>query len=178
MHFVFTKILIFTLFISNCLAKVDPPNYNFSLDALEIFNPGKNLNDIQKKYGKGELIEATGDLKTYKFYVAQIRYKFPVYVQVFKGISLDFFARLPTYFSHDLFHQSIINRIGKQDKFFKVEANALYQWLNKNGNTYNYSGTCTITCFPLYFSTNTENPPIEVSGYNPMINKLSSIKTR
>lgn len=176
MHFAFTKILIFTLLISSCLAKVDPPNYNFSLDALKVFDPGSELKNIQAKYGKGELIQDGGDLKTYKFYVAQIRYKFPVYVQLYKGKSLDFFARLPNYFSHDLFHQSIINRIGKQDKFFKIEANALYRWTNKNGNNYAYSGTCTITCFPLYFSTTIAKPPAEASGYKPMINKLSGIK--
>jgi len=178
----FLKKIITTILISYCVlvneanSKVEPANYNFSLDALKVFLPGTDYNTVVKKYGKGEVVDGGSPIITYKYYVAQIRYKFPVYVQVFEGKVLDFFARLPTYFSHDLFHQAIINRYGKQDLYKKVEENALYTWKDEKGIRFIYSGTCTITCFPLYFSGLIKNPPAEAGGYKPLINKFSELK--
>jgi hypothetical protein len=84
-------------------AKVDPPNYNFSLETLEDFFPDKNLDDLQKKYGKPDQMGKQGQVETLRFFVAHIRYKFPVIVQVQQGKVLDFFAKLPSYFLHDVF---------------------------------------------------------------------------
>jgi hypothetical protein len=128
-------------------AKVEPPNYDFSLTALDPFLPGKNVAEA----GKGEPVHSTNGMKTVKFMVAHIRYKFPVIVQEKGGIINDFFARLPSYFLHDLFFQSLVNRYGKQTSYKRVGEEAVYSW-DKDGNTHVYSAACTITCFPIFYS--------------------------
>lgn len=157
------------LFVNAADSKVDPPNYNFSLDSLEIFKPGSTKASITAKYGKGEVLN-DGDITLVKYYVSQIRYKFPVFVQLKAGVSVGFFARLPNYFSHDLYHQSLINRYGKQTKYHKQENHAVYSWSNQNGITRTYQGACTITCFPIYYSV--EITGLEESLLKKMIKKI------
>lgn len=132
-------------------AKVEAPNYNFSLETLADFMPEKDLSELEKKYGKPEQMNDLRGVLTKKFYVAQIRYKFPVMVQDQQGKVLDMFARLPSYFLHDIFHQALINRMGKQTTYKKVGEEAVYTW-NFQGNTHIYSASCTITCFPIFYS--------------------------
>jgi hypothetical protein len=138
--------------VNTAFSKVDPPNYNFSLDKLEPFTPNKTYEELTKVLGKGELIDDEGESKIYRYVIAHVRYKFPVYVQVKKGVIQDFYARFPTYFLHDLFHQSLINRYGKQDKYHRQENDAIYIWENAKGVKIIYSGACTVTCFPNYVS--------------------------
>jgi len=170
------KIFLFLIlsFSLNLNAEVKPANYDFSLESLKVFKPGSTRAAFEKKYGKGEVWKEENKTVILKYYVAQIRYKFPVYVQVFDGKVVDFFARLPTYFLHDLFHQSIINRVGKQDKYFRVENNALYKWVNKKGIDYTYSGTCTITCFPIFYSEALNKPPGGMNRYKPLVEQFNS----
>lgn len=154
----FLSQLTFVIAISTLLlpfsgfAKVDPPNYDFSLDTLKVFMPGEKLEDLKKKYSKTlELQKSERGVSLYKVYVKQLRYKFPVFFQIKDSVVIDFYARLPAYFLHDIFHQSVINRFGKQDKYFKKEEAAVYIW-NKKENIHVYSGGCTITCFPIYYT--------------------------
>ncbi len=162
------------LTIQAATAKVDPPNYNFSLDTFNDFWPGKTLDSLQKKYGKGTLIKTEGSVTSYRFLVEQLRYKFPVFVQIHQNKVLDFYGRLPTYFLHDVFHQSIINRFQKQDSYKKIEQNAIYIWKNKKNARIIYSGTCTITCFPLYFTAVTTSIPSELEKYQSLFKQFSS----
>lgn len=167
--------LFFLIFITVPLsAKVEPPNYNFSLDTFNDFWPGASLTAIEKKYGKGLLVKNIAPIKTYKFSVEQLRYKFPVFIQVYQGKILDFYGRLPTYFLHDIFHQSIINRYGVQDIYKKIEQNAIYIWKNKKNARIIYSGTCTITCFPIYFTGITTTPPAELGKYQSLFKQFAS----
>jgi hypothetical protein len=138
--------------VNSAFGKVDPPNYNFSLNKLEPFTPNKTLASIEKILGKGELIEDNGETKIIRYMISHVRYKFPVYVQLKKDIVLDFYARFPTYFLHDLFHQSLINKFGKQTKYHRQENDAVYIWEKVKGFRIVYSGACTITCFPNYVS--------------------------
>jgi hypothetical protein len=135
-------------------AKVEAPNYDFSLDTLADFMPDKKISDVEKKYGKSEVVNDKSGTLTLKFYVAHIRYKFPVIVQTKDGIILDFFARLPSYFLHDVFFQSLVNRLGKQDFYRKVGEEAVYSW-DKKPLKHIYSAACTITCFPIFYSVHT-----------------------
>jgi len=144
-------ILILTLSLK-AYSKVDPPNYDFSLDKLKTFMPGEKLEEIKKTYPNGELYSKNGLTETHKYYVEHLRYKFPVFVQYESGIVTDFFARLPSYFLHDVFHQSIINRYGKQSQYKKYEESAVYTWNDISGNKHIYFGSCTITCFPIYYT--------------------------
>lgn len=154
---------------SEALGQIEPPNYNFSLDTLGDFYPGKKLQDIEKKYGKGEVQFDKGASKIYKFYVSHVRYRFPVFVNIFQGESVAFFARLPTYFLHDVFHQSLINRYGKQDEYSKVGNAANYTWNNKNNLKLIYQGQCTMTCFPMYLSGEMVAPPQGFPGTTDII---------
>jgi hypothetical protein len=132
-------------------AKVDPPNYDFSIETLADFYPGKSLDELEKKYGRPAPMRKNGATQTVTFSVTQIRYKFPVVVQAREGKVLDFFAKLPSYFLHDIFFQSLVNRLGKQNSFKKVGEEAVYQW-EKDSLKHVYSAACTITCFPIFYT--------------------------
>lgn len=152
MKFQLSIIIIFTLFTNFLYGKVDPPNYNFSLEELDAFMPGKALQEIEKKYKFKEVVFKDDTYITYKFFIEHIRYKFPILVQFQKGIVTDFHARLPQYFLHDIFHQSLINRLGSQDIYKKKEEQAIYIWKNKNNLRHYYAGGCSITCFPIFYA--------------------------
>ncbi len=152
-------------------AKVDPPNYNFSLDALSAFFPGKKLDEIKKAHPNSELVKKEGNTEQYLFWIEHLRYKFPLYVQVNNNVVLDFHARLPHYFLHDVFHQGLINRYGKQNTYDKIEESAIYIWNNAKGLRIIYSGTCTITCFPVYLAVSKPKESWD-AGYKPIIETL------
>jgi hypothetical protein len=87
-------------------------------------------------------------------------------------VILDFFAILPSYFLHDLFHQALINRLGKQSSYIKKETAALYIWKTSDGLTHYYQGTCTINCFPEFYSVvGAKFPP----GAVPFIDRMDEI---
>jgi hypothetical protein len=132
-------------------AKVDPPNYNFSLETLQLFFPDNKISDVEAKYGKGEKVPTLEGPSTKKYLVNQQRYKFPVLVQDKEGVIEDFFARLPSYFLHDVFLQGLVNRLGKQQTYKKVGEEAFYVW-DDGKHRHVYSAACTITCFPIFYT--------------------------
>jgi len=114
--------------------------------------PGQKLVDIEKVYKKKELVFKDDRFLTYKFQVTHVKYNFPILVQFYNGEVTDFHSRLPSYFLHDIFHQSLINKLGKQDVYKRLEEQAIYIWKNKNDTRHYYSGGCAITCFPIYYA--------------------------
>lgn len=141
-------------------AKIEAPNYNFSVDTLGDFAPGSSIDTIEKKYGKGSMERNSGGAATVKFFVAHLRYKFPVLVQVKDGVVLDMYARLPSYFLHDVFLQSLVNRIGKQTSFKRTGEHAHYVWVTKDAR-HVYDGACTITCFPIFYAVEKTDSPVK-----------------
>ncbi len=170
--FVITILVASGLLVNRAFSKVEAPNYDFTLEKLEPFTPGKSIAELPKKLGKGEVTEDKGDTKIIRYNLVHARYNFPIYVQEQKGIILDFYARLPTYFLHDTFHQSLINKFGKQTKYHRQENDALYVWENLSGMRVIYSGACTVTCYPNYISY------IQVTNkkgdFVPLIKKFSN----
>ena len=148
-------------------AKVEAPNYNFSVETLQDFFPGKKTEDIEKKYGKGEVMNLSGGTQTRKYYVAYLRYKFPVLIQTKEGVVLDNFARLPNYFLHDIFLQSLVNKYGKQTSYKKTGEEAYYVW-DLPELKHIYSGACTITCFPIFYAVHPKDYQVK-----PLINKMN-----
>lgn len=139
-------------FINVSLGEVEPPNYDFSLNKLQIFYPGKIASKIPKDKHKPHFVEEKDGIILTKYQIKHVRYIFDVFVHSKAGIIQDFFTRLPTYFLHDLFHQSLINRYKKQDQYKNYQGQAIYIW-NKVGNMkLSYAAGCTITCFPIYLS--------------------------
>ena len=168
--------IIWLLFISlNLFAKVEPPNYDFSLDNLKDFMPGQSLKTLKTKYKYFEEIKNSGKTQIYKTYVEQIRYKFPIYIQTEGDKLLDFHARLPAYFLHNVFHQSLVNRLGLQDRYFANNNHALYVWKNKDGVRHTYTGACSITCYPIYYSVSLIKDKW-TGGYKPLTNQYSEIE--
>lgn len=166
----FLPIIVTALLLNvNISAEVEPPNYDFSLDAFKTFAPNTSIAGAEKKYGKGEVLTDDKETKKIRYFISHLRYKFPIIVQVQNGIILDFFARLPSYFIHDVFHQTLINRYGKQDKYFLTQEHAVYEWKEKKGIRRVYSGTCTITCFPIYYAAATSK---KIEGYIPTVDAL------
>lgn len=137
----------------------ETPNFNFELDQLQVFWPGRSREEIDQSLPENhpapeKLMGDLGD-SLVRYALFHERYSFPVYVQYKDGVATDFLARLPPYFLHDVFHQSLINRYGRQDRYFRKEEHAIYQWNNIEANQgvrLTYSGACTLTCFPLYLS--------------------------
>ncbi len=150
-------------------AKVEAPNYNFDFSIFNDFMPEKKISEIEAKYSKGEVQSDLRGVQTIKFNVSHSRYKFPVFVQAREGVVLDFFSRLPSYFLHDVFHQSIINRYGKQTSYKKVGEEAVYVW-EKAPYKHIYSGACTITCFPIFYTVH----PLDTKGMTPLIQQMNS----
>lgn len=140
-------------------AKVEAPNYDFSVETLNDFFPGKKVSEVVAKYGAGISMSKDRRGSTMKFSVSHISYKFPVLIQEKDGVIQDFFARLPSYFLHDVFLKSLKNKLGKQSDYKKTGEEAYYVWKDKDFK-YVYSAACTITCFPIFFA----GEPVNNSG--------------
>jgi len=146
------SIVILSALSASSWSKVDPPNYNFELPMLDIYLPGKDLANA----GANEELKRQATQVQHRFTLKHERFVFPIIAQTKDGKFTDFMARLPQYFSHDLFHQALINRYGKQDSYLKKDETAIYQWKNRDGNRHIYVGACTITCFPIYYAVYVE----------------------
>lgn len=169
-YLIITAILI--IFVNDSFCEVSPPNYDFTLEQFAPFFPGKSFSDIPSQWGKGKLIGRQGSVRIFRFEISHIRYRFPIIVQVYDRKIVDFFAPLPSYFLHDTFHQSLINRYGKQDTYIRKEKQAYYEWNNRPGPIHSYAGACSITCFPIYYSVRLPNPPVGLAGYQPILQGL------
>lgn len=153
-------------------AKVDPPNYDFSLDQLTPFTPGSSLEKIKTTFGEGEIYEETKDTRVMKYYLRRNRYIFPIFVQFYQGTVLDFYAKLPTYFLHNIYHQSLINRYSQQSRFKKNESEAVYMWDRLKEVGIVYKGNCTIHCFPVYHAMFTKAPPQSLTTYRSLYHRF------
>lgn len=152
-------------------AKVEAPNYNFNIDTFEDFLPGKAIKELDKKFGSAEEMSNDRQTRTLKYSVSNIRYKFPVIVQEQEGIVLDFHARLPSYFLHDTFFQSLRNKLGKQSSYKKTGEEAYYTW-EVPPLRHIYNAACTITCFPIFYAV--QKIESEVPAINEKMRKANS----
>ena len=146
MHIVFYTLWFL---LGNALSEVIPPTRGFKIESLEPFYPGGSLKSVQEKFGPGS---PYGE-NMRRFQITHRSYKFPVFVQAEGDSIRAFWVRMPSYFSHDVIHQDLITRYGKQQDYLKKENTAVYSWALKDKNLkLVYAGQCTITCFPLYLA--------------------------
>lgn len=152
MKFILLKFIfaIFFTLVYTAKALVEEPNYDFTFDKFETFLPGQTLEQVKLKYPSVKLINKSGSTETYEVDIIHVRYKFPLYFQIKDSKIVDYYAKLPSYFLHDTFHQSLINRFGKQNKYYNLNNHSYYIWNNAKGLTVTYNGACTITCFPVF----------------------------
>jgi len=174
----FLYIVLLVMSSHSLIAEVEPYNYDFTIDKLNLFWPGKTLDEANKKYGKPELLKKTESVIYWKYNLIHVRYKFPIFVQVNRKTKkiMDFYARLPNYFLHNIFHQGLINRFGPQKHYYPYERSAVYKWENtKEGLDILYSGTCTITCFPIFVAVFPPKKPKGMDEYKPIMDVISGI---
>lgn len=172
-----TIFIALSIFVNSAKAKVDPKNYDFTYDKFKIFYPGNSLDQVKKNYPKPELISKKGAFENYKVDIIHVRYKFPVFFQVKDNKIVDFFAKLPSYFIHDIFHQSLINRFGMQNKYSHKDGTSFYVWNNADGLLLTYSGACTITCFPIFLHgiSNKDQTVIKESFLKKMLDSTKGL---
>lgn len=140
---------------------------SFSLDQFGPFLPGKTLD----KTLKTTTLTSSGNLKTVKAEIVNPRYKIALFLQTRDDQVIDMYARLPSFFLHDVFLQALINRYGKKDLYNSLNNNSIYRWNNRDGLDHLYQGSCTITCFPVFYSVS-KNP--RDPAVTPLIDQLSN----
>lgn len=142
--------LLLIFFISVIYAGIIPPNYDFNLKTLEIYYPGKLIEEVKKANPSFKIIEESGDKKIYFFQFKRSNYILDIYTQVNKDQITDLYVRLPQYFLHDLILKELQAKWKKQDRFKRKDGSALYTWLNRENFNIIYHGSCSITCFPMF----------------------------
>lgn len=141
-------IITFLLISFPILAKVDAPDYSFTFDKLAPILPGKNKKLLDKKTWPLKLINKEQMINTYEGKLHHKNYNFTFFISTENEKILELFVKLPSYFLHDLFHQSLINRFKKQNKFYNQNSRSIYIWNNTDIGKITYTANCTITCFP------------------------------
>jgi hypothetical protein len=153
------------------------PDFDFKFEEFLPFYPGKSFEELKKTYKNPEELKGLGVQKVYRVVVKGLRYRFPVFFQVHTdGTILSFYSRLPSYFLHDTLHQALINRFGKQDGYIKDYGSAVYTWNNEQGMKITYSGSCTITCYPLYINAVINDVPQGLGTFENLLEKLQISK--
>ena len=129
-------------------AKVIAPNYHFNINEFDAFLPGQVVEPASGQY---QLLNKKNSTQLYKTQIKKTNYHIPLFITLEGNKVIDFYAKLPSYFLHDVFFQSLINRYGKQTSYKMKDEHAVYHWQLKDLSI-TYSATCTITCFPIFLS--------------------------
>jgi len=149
-------------------AKITPPNYDFTLKSLEIFYPGKPIEEVKKLNPKYKTIEDNGDAKLLFFQIKKANYKLDIYTQVKKDQITDLYVRLPQHFVHDILLKDLQTTWKKQDRFIRKDGSALYTWMNRDNFNIIYQGSCSITCFPMFLEIVSTDKSVK-----PLYNKFN-----
>lgn len=132
-------------------ADIKPPNYDFTMASLGPFLPGGTLEKSKAdKTIQSDIFEDNGNLKIIRLKLKRANYHLDVYVQTKDDKIIDMFVRLPQHFIHDILLADLQKKYKKQDKYVQKDMNALYVWMNREGNNIIYQGSCSITCFPMF----------------------------
>ena len=153
-------ISILVLTFADIHAQTKTPNYDFTINSLELFFPGKSLEEVKKINPKFDIFEDKGEEKILRFKLNRAGYMLDVYTQV-KGDKInDLYVRLPQHFLHDLILTDLQKRVKKQDDFVRKDLSALYVWKNRENNNIIYQGSCSLTCFPMFLEVVNASPDI------------------
>jgi hypothetical protein len=135
--------------------------------------PGKKKAEIDKvnKSGTHQFGKDRGTIWKYK--VSHLRYVFDMYIQFQDEIVTDIYVMLPSYFLHDIFHQTIIDKYGMQDKYLNENEHSIYVWSKVKGMRVFYEAACTIQCFPIYYSVVGLEIVKNMNGFTPIIQALA-----
>lgn len=156
-------LLISVLFFSSYAfaEQKDLAAYTLVIESLKNFSPGSAIKMIQEEYGKGREYFRDGDDSIYRFILPGKKFNVTLFVR-FKGdVATALWASLPTHLQHHLFHQALIAKHGKQDRYFKKENSGVYIWERDKNTRLIYSGQCTLFCFPLYLAIFSKEQELE-----------------
>ncbi len=149
-------------------AKTENPVFPiFKITELDSFIPGNKVSDIPQRFGKSQKLVIQKTLQIRKYQIRHDAYFFPIWIQFYNNKILDFYTRLPSYFLHDTFHQTLINRNGPQSTYILKNSTALYTWDTPIKKSV-YSGGCTITCFPIFYAEVDKTRAGVPSTYKPL----------
>ena len=172
MNYSHLVVSFFVLSISSLLAQVEAPNYDFSLDQIKPILPGVKIADVKKALPEIQAITSTKKRQVYKVKLKHQRYVIHAELNVFNETITDIFIRLPSYFLHDVFHQSLINRYGKQNIYKLKNEHAIYIWNKIENFKIVYSSACTIQCFPIYLTLVSKKTQ-DISGYTSLLDEMN-----
>lgn len=176
-HIVITFLMLISLRLLGQEQTENPnqikPDFDFKFEEFQPFYPGGNLEAVKQQFPQLEELKGMGEPKVYRVQIKGLRYSFPLFFQAHSdGTLLSFYTRLPSYFLHDTLHQALINRFGKQNEYYKENNSAIYQWYNANGMKITYSGSCTITCFPVYINAVLNQLPTGLGTFDSLADKM------
>ena len=118
-------------------------------------------------------LQAQDTYRWKKYVLTKENYQVRIFAQFNHGVVADFFAPLPSYFSHDVFLQGLIRLLGPAQKIDRQGEEAAYFW-KQNNMRHIYAASCTITCFPVYYTVfdlqQAPQPP-----YEPLWERLRRI---
>ncbi len=173
MKIVILIIALIFLNIQLAQSKVTTPNFDFKLSNLDQYLPGSKKQDIDKNNTTGKHQFGGGRGSIWKYQVKHQRYFFEMYIQFQDDVVTDFYVMLPSYFLHDIFHQSLITQFGMQDKFLNENEHSIYVWSKVKGMRIFYEAACTIQCFPIYYSVIGLDIVKTMNGFTPIIEALA-----
>ena len=144
-------ILLIILYSTTALSQENIfPQFDFTL--LRPFSPGNKPSSIPRKFGPGTEIKLKNSQSVRLYRVSgSDNYKFPILIQYSNDEILDMFVRPPSYLMHDFFHRDLITKYGKQNEYTYENGSGYYYWATETKDVY-YQGSCTITCFPIFYS--------------------------
>lgn len=128
---------------------------------LNLVGPGKNFSkDAKFPLDSFEVFQKKSD--SHFIYVSYWQYKsyrYPLFVQSYNGVIVDFYLTFPSFMIHDRIHEYLIKIWGNQDFYKQSSLSAIYQW-NKNSKFISiYEANCSITCFPVFLTMHQKNLP-------------------
>ena len=167
---------VFSLLVSvPCLFSQEGPS-SFSLKLLDPLLSEASLEAARRAWGQGEAARPlTDSLERIRFTVATGEgggLPLSLWVQARGNSVVEFYAKFPSYLSAGLLHQALIDRYGKQERFFNKDGQSVYRWSDEGGKSITYSAQCSLTCFPLYLAVSPKTPPPDLPTFKSMLDAL------
>ncbi len=164
MRFILTVLVYSLLNVVFCKAQ--------TLDSLQDFTIGNAFNNELKEKSEVLLFDKKSNITLYFLPIRTKSFHLNVTYQLQGDILLDFFVSFPSYLLHDEVFTSLWGRYGKQDEYLLNDATAVYRWHKKANENMVYVASCSITCFPVYWTVFDSNRFDAKSKEKPIFQQL------
>jgi hypothetical protein len=172
------KTFLLSLLLSTIIpvyALVEPPGKHFSLEKILPLGVGNRFTAEELPDGtrNPKLVHRLKGLETYRLEIIHQTYYFIGFLKVKDEIIVNNYFRLPPYFLHDVFLQSLQTKFNKQQRYLKLEETAYYWWEDEKIKRI-YGGACTITCFPEFYSEELRSYYTEDQKEKPFLDEFQA----